>query len=159
MRAGRSIKSEALSNIATEVVDDLSDSLDEVKVTSNGALESGSIPIVTRGEMPNEWQVPYPVLCIASRSALDEGACAMLAQLLYKHGIAAWIQPFADLAGAKDFKVDTIDAPLVCISYFGSSSKPAHVRYVIRRLRRLMPRAKFVACFWLLGEDTTKKEE
>ena len=109
--------------------------------------------------MPNEWQVPYPVLCITSRSALDEGACAMLAHLLEKHGIPAWVQPFAAVTSAKNFKVDTVDASLVCISYFGSSSKPAHVRYVIRRLRRLMPRAKFVACFWLLGEDTTKKEE
>ena len=83
----------------------------------------------------------------------------MLAHLLDKHGIAAWVQPFADIAGAKDFKVDTLDAPLVCISYFGSSSRPAHVRYVIRRLRRLMPGAKFLACFWLLGEDPGKVEE
>jgi hypothetical protein len=36
---------------------------------------------------------------------------------------------------------------------------PAHVRYLIRRLRRVMPRPKFLACFWMLGDDRDKVEE
>ena len=51
------------------------------------------------------------------------------------------------------------DATLVCLSYFGAMSKPAHVRYLIRRLKRQMPQARFLACFWMLGEMPARLEE
>ena len=57
------------------------------------------------------------------------------------------VQPFADVVSAKSFKIDTLDAPLVCLSYFGALGSPAHVRYLIRRLRRVMPKARFLAGF------------
>ena len=60
----------------------------------------------------------------------------MLAQLLEKHGLAARVQPFADVASAKALKIDALDAPLVCLSYFGAVGNPAHVRFLIRRLKR-----------------------
>jgi predicted PurR-regulated permease PerM len=139
-----------------EIVEDLGDYTD---VTPEGIASTSNIPVVSKGSMPDEWLVPYPVLCIASRSALDEAACTMLAQLLKKHGINAWVQPFADVASAKGFKVDTVDAPLVCLSYFGTASKPAHVRYLVRRLKRVMPAAKLLAGFWMLGDDKEKIED
>jgi hypothetical protein len=102
--------------------------------------------------------VAYPVLCIASRSALDQAAAVMLAQILDKHGVAARVQPFADVSSAKSFKVDAPDARIVCLSYFGAASSPVHVRYLIRRLRRVMPAARFLACFWMLDPDDSKLE-
>ena len=105
------------------------------------------------------WRVEHPVLCIASRSALDEAAAAMLAQLVQKHGLSARVQPFSDVSSAKSFKVDVQNARIVCLSYFGAASSPVHVRYLIRRLRRVMPSAKFVACFWMLQADPAKLEE
>ena len=33
------------------------------------------------------------------------------------------------------------------------------MRYLIRRLKRVMPNATFVACFWMLGTDETKRDE
>jgi predicted PurR-regulated permease PerM len=144
-----------------EIVDDLSDYSDEVPP---GADEAGPAkgplpPVISRGQMPDDWQMPYPVLCIASRSALDEAASIMLVQILEKHGVAAWVQPFADVAATRGFKVDVADAHLVCLSYFGTATKPAHVRYLIRRIKRVMPRARFLACFWMLGNDQGKVEE
>jgi len=103
--------------------------------------------------------VDHAVLCIASRSPLDEAAAAMLAQLLEKHGLSTRVQPFADVASAKAFKVDAPDARLVCLSYFGVVGNPAHVRFLIRRLKRLMPNAKFLAGYWMLGEDPQKGED
>jgi hypothetical protein len=47
----------------------------------------------------------------------------------------------------------------VCLSYFGSTAKPAHVRYQIRRFKRSLPQARFLACFWMLGGDSAKLEE
>jgi predicted PurR-regulated permease PerM len=144
-----------------EIVDDLSEYSDEVPPEAEQAAHAKVPlpPVISRGQMPDDWQMPYPVLCIASRSALDEAASTMLAQVLEKHGVAAWVQPFTDVATTRGFKVDVTDAYLVCLSYFGAATKPAHVRYLIRRLRRVMPRAKFLACFWMLGDDRDKVEE
>jgi hypothetical protein len=142
-----------------EVVDDLADFSD---ATPDGAKEppvESQIPVVSRAQLPDQWQMPYPVLCVGSRSSLDEAACIMLAHVLEKHGVPAWVQPYADVASPKNIRVDAADARLVCLSYFGAASKPAHVRFLIRRLKRLMPQAQFLAGFWMLGEGHDKAEE
>ncbi len=118
-----------------------------------------AVPVLVRSQMPDDWQLPHPVLCIPSRSALDESACLMLGQLLEKHGVGTWVQPFSDIASPKTMRVAVSDAPLVFLSYFGAASKPAPVRYLVRRLRRLMPNATFMVGFWALGEDRKKVEE
>lgn len=118
-----------------------------------------AVPVLSRGRLPDAWQVPYPVLCVPSRSALDEAAGLMLAQLLEKHGVGAWVQPFADVATPKSMRIASMDSPLVFLSYFGTTSKPAPVRYLVRRLRRMMPNAKFMVGFWMLGDDRKKVEE
>ena len=100
-----------------------------------------------------------PVLCIASRSPLDEAAALMLVHLLEKHGLSARSQAFADVAVAKAIKIEAVDAPLVCLSYFGAGANPAHVRYLIRRLKRRMPMTKFLAGYWLLETDSQKSED
>ena len=99
------------------------------------------------------------VLCVASRSPLDQTAASMLAQILTKRGVSAVSLPFERAGFETLLTAETRAAKIVCLSYFGVASKPAHVRYVIRRLRRLMPNAKFVACFWMLRDDRTKLEE
>jgi hypothetical protein len=99
------------------------------------------------------------VLCVASRSPLDQTAASMLAQVLTKRGASAVSLPFERAGFETLLTAERRAAKIVCLSYFGVASKPAHVRYVIRRLRRLMPKARFLACFWMLREDRTKLEE
>jgi len=98
-------------------------------------------------------------LCVPSRSSLDEAASAMLAQILDKRAIKAVALPIETSRTAKKLLVDVPDAQLVCLSYFGSTAKPAHVRYQIRRFKRALPRARFLACFWMLGGDSEKVED
>ena len=128
-------------------------------VPAPDALVAEPLPTVAMETLSPSWQVTYPILCIASRSALDQAAAVMLAQILEKHGVAARVQPFIDVSSAKSFKVDALDARIVCLSYFGAASSPVHVRYLIRRLRRVMPTAQFLACFWMLNPDSSKLEE
>lgn len=59
----------------------------------------------------------------------------------------------------KSLRIDARDAPLVCLSYFGAVRNPAHVRFLIRRLKRMMPNAKFLAGYWMLGENPEKGED
>ena len=154
-----------------EIVEDLSDYADETPLLvakDDNVLESGDekvepepeppAPVINNDELTPEWRIASPVLCIASRSPLDQCAAIMLAQLLQKHGIEARVQPFSDITSSRGLKVDVPDARIVCLSYFGQSSKPAHVRYLIRRLRSALPEAKFLACFWLLEKEAAKVE-
>jgi hypothetical protein len=99
------------------------------------------------------------VLCLPSRSPLDQTAASMLAQVLTKRGASAVSLPFERAGLETLLTAEMRAAKIVCLSYFGMASKPAHVRYVIRRLRRLMPKATFLACFWMLKDDRTKLEE
>jgi hypothetical protein len=146
----------AIKDTMAEIVDDLADHADEATEPKEGEPAIRSIPIVLSEELRADWRVDHPVLCIASRSPLDEAAALMLAQLLEKHGLPARVQSFADVASAKALKIDVTDAPLVCLSYFGAAGNPAHVRFLIRRLKRIMPNAKFLAGYWMLGEDPEK---
>jgi hypothetical protein len=140
-----------------EVLEELSDYADEPPAGDN---RSGShAPALVAEHLSGPWRVEHPVLCAASRSPLDEAASLMLAQLLGKHGLAAGVQPFGDVVSARTLKIDAVDAPLVCLSYFGRASNPAHVRYLIRRLRRVMPKARFLAGFWMLAGQPDKAEE
>jgi predicted PurR-regulated permease PerM len=149
----------AMRDTMAEVVDDLADYADEAPDPKEGEPAEPQIPIILKEQLLPSWQVDHSVLCIASRSPLDEAAAEMLAQLLEKHGLAAMVQPFTDVASAKTFKIDAHDAPLVCLSYFGAVRNPAHVRFLIRRLKRLMPNAKFLAGYWMLSEDPEKAED
>src|SRR4029079_1631528 len=41
------------------------------------------------------------------------------------------------------------EAKLVCLSYLGLGTSPAHVRYVVRRLRRILPQGTgILVCYW-----------
>jgi predicted PurR-regulated permease PerM len=149
----------AMRDTMAEIVDDLADHEDELPEPKEGQPASPSMPVLSQEDLRPNWRVDHPVLCIASRSPLDEAAATMLAQLLGNHGLSARVQPFADVASAKALKVDAPDVPLVCLSYFGAVGNPAHVRFLIRRLKRLMPNAKFLAGYWLLGDDPEKGED
>jgi len=82
----------------------------------------------------------------------------MLAQILEKRAIKAVVQSIETSRTIKNLLVDVPDAQLVCLSYFGSADKPAHVRYQIRRFKRASPQARFLACFWMLDGDSAKVE-
>src|SRR6185295_19974986 len=79
-----------------EVVEDLNDHEDKDPEASD-EIARGT-PVLTSDSLHENWRVDYPVLCVASRSPLDQAASTMLAQLLGKHGLPAHVQPFTDVA-------------------------------------------------------------
>jgi predicted PurR-regulated permease PerM len=148
-------KQQAIRDTADEIIEVLSDYRDINPMinedTSKG--ENMSEVISTESELTGS------LLCVPSRSSLDEAASAMLAQILEKRGIKAIVQPIETSRTVKNRSDNVPDAQLVCLSYFGSIAKPAHVRYQIRRFKRVLPQAGFLACFWMLGEDSAKAED
>jgi predicted PurR-regulated permease PerM len=142
-----------------EIIDDLSDYSDEAPAGKEAEAAAPEQPPDAQIIRLDQGPAPNPVLCVASRSPLDEAAAAMLAHVLGKHGITAQVQPFQPLGFTKGHNMDMPEARLVCLSYFGAAARPAHVRYLIRRLKRSMPHASFLACFWMLGEAPAARVE
>ncbi|MBS0644649.1 MAG: AI-2E family transporter [Acetobacteraceae bacterium] len=99
-------------------------------------------------DLPASWRGPAPVLCIAGRGPLDEAASSMLAQLLHKNGIAARVLRHDAVSRAHIGLLDVQGVQMVCLSYLELAGTPSHVRYLLRRLRQRLPRAKLLVGLW-----------
>jgi hypothetical protein len=98
--------------------------------------------------LPSEWRTERAVLCIAGRGALDEAASTMLAQLLRKHGLGAEVVPHHAVARDRVNSLDVSGVAMVCVSYLEISGNPAHLRYLLRRLRQRLPGAPVLVGLW-----------
>jgi predicted PurR-regulated permease PerM len=133
------------------VIDNLADR------TPGPVLEEGDggaiIPVFSPDQLPPLWQ-ETAVLCVAGRGSLDEASAAMLAQLLQKHGIGARVVPSEEVSVPNLFRLDVTGAQMAILCYLepGSFSNPC---YLVRRLRRKLPKATIVAGFWTLKTDET----
>ncbi len=125
------------------------------------ALSKNPDPVsVTPGEgsVPAAWRGAAAVLCIAGRGPLDEAASAMLVQLLGKHGMGARLVTYGEVARDRIDTLDVQGATMACISYLDISGSPAHLRYLIQRLRRRMPQgAPLLVGLWP-SEDSAVKD-
>jgi predicted PurR-regulated permease PerM len=107
-----------------------------------------NLPILSKEDLPPEWQSEHPVLCVAGRTLLDEAAATMLGQLSTAHGLAARVEAADALSTANIFRLETAGVAIVCLIYMDASS-PAHMRYSVRRLRRKLPKATIILGCWL----------
>jgi|UPI00034B0DF4 predicted PurR-regulated permease PerM len=98
------------------------------------------------------WRGESPVLCIAGRGPLDEAASTILAQLLRKHGLGARTVPHEAVARGRIGELDLSGVAMVCISYLDISGSPAHLRYLLERLRRRAPEVTILVGLWPVGE-------
>jgi hypothetical protein len=94
------------------------------------------------------WASPAPVLCVAGRGVLDEGVALLLAQLLEKHGLGARVVPHAAVSRTAIATLDVAGVALVCVASIEIETAPAHLRYLLRRLRHRLPQATLVAGLW-----------
>jgi len=132
------------------VIDDLSDHEDEPASTVVGAAPAvASLPLILSAkELASVWQ-GTAVLCVAGRGALDEAVAAMLAQLLKRRGIGARVVPCDDVSVENLSQLDVTDVQVIYLSYLEPGSL-ANPRYLVRRLRRRLPRVKIIDGFWTL---------
>ena len=110
---------------------------------SEGESEEKNAPMLA-----DEWRADGAILCVAGRGPLDGAASTLLADVLRKHGFGAQVVPHAALARGRVADIDTSAAKLVCVCYLDLSGAPAHVRYLLRRLRSALPKLPVVAGFW-----------
>ena len=157
---------ERLRNAAFALVNDLSGMADEdpppkpAPTTANAeaaetpkpAEAAPDVPLPPRAERAGNWASEQPVLCLAGRGPLDEAASAMLAQLLVKHGVGARVVPHEASSREQVNRLDPAGVAMVCISYLDISGNPAHLRYLLRRLRQHLPGVPMLVGLWPEGE-------
>jgi len=105
-----------------------------------------------RDALPEAWQGEAPVLCVAGRGPLDEASSAMLAQLLRKHGLGARVTPYQAVSREGIRDLDLAGVAMVCISYLDITGNPAHLRYLLERMRRRAPGVPVLVGLWPVGE-------
>lgn len=123
-----------------EIIDDLSDHADSPPAAAASPPD----------ELAPQWR-EHAVMCVGGRGSLDEAAAAMLAQLLDKHGIGAFVAPSDTVSAASLSRLDTTGVQLACLSYLEAGGF-SHARYLVRRLRRKLPRTKIIVGFWTFTE-------
>jgi len=124
-------------------------------VAENAAHED--LPILSKENLPPEWQGEHPVLCVAGRSLIDEAAAIMLAQLSTAHGLAARVEGAEALSTTNVFRLETTGVAVVCLVYLDATG-PAHMRYSLRRLRRKLPKATIILGCWVKDIDPAALE-
>ena len=104
-------------------------------------------------EAPPPWRGASAVLCIAGSGPLDEAASAMLVQLLDKHGLGGHLVGYAEVSREGIETCDVEGVAMACVSYLDISGSPAHLRYLMRRLRqRLPPGTPILVGLWPSGD-------
>jgi len=110
-------------------------------------VEEDLLPILEPADLAPGWEEEDSVLCIGGRTPLDEAAAAMLAGLLKKHGLKACLAESETISAGHIVSLDAAKTKLVCLSFLGIGSSSAQVRYLVRRLRRILP----PGCIILVG--------
>jgi predicted PurR-regulated permease PerM len=117
-----------------------------------------NLPVLSKEDLPPDWQGEYPVLCVAGRSPIDEAVAIMLGQLATAHGLPARVEGAEALSTTNVFRLDTTGVAMVCLIYMDASS-PAHMRYSVRRLRRKLPKATIILGCWMKEMDQSRLEQ
>jgi hypothetical protein len=97
---------------------------------------------------PQSWTARGAVLCLPGRGPLDEAAAGMLAQLLEKHGLGTRLLPYQAASRDRLEALDLEGVKMVCISYLDIAGTPAHLRSLLRRLRRRLPDVPILVGLW-----------
>jgi predicted PurR-regulated permease PerM len=106
-----------------------------------------------RGVIPAPWQAENAVVCLASRTALDQTAATILAQLLDKFGFGTAVLGRDQVKHGALRSMNLDDARIICISDLDVRERSAHARFLVRRLKRAAPNALLLGGFWKLDPE------
>jgi len=111
---------------------------------------------IAGGPIDPAWQHGNTVLCVAGRTALDETAALAFAQLVGKCGIGARVIGVDRLRHGALSAEDIEGVRLICLSALDVRERSAHARFLVRRLRRSVPDALMLGCFWKLDPEASR---
>ncbi len=103
-------------------------------------------------EVPGQRIGEGAVACVGGRGPFDDVVAAMLAQLLSQQGVASRPIPHALVAREAVAQLNLSDVRVIAVSCLELAGTPAHLRYLVRRLRQRAPDATLIAGLWPSGE-------
>ena len=106
----------------------------------------------TSNQEPVQRTAARPVACVAGRGPFDDVASAMLAQLLAQRGVASRRIAHASVSRETIAQLDFSGSNVITVSCLELAGVPAHLRYLIRRLRHRAPHATLIAGLWTNGD-------
>jgi len=83
----------------------------------------------------------------------------MLAQLLEDRGVATKRVPSAMVGRERIAQFDPTNVAVVAVSSVELDGAPAHLRYLVRRLRVRLPKTPIVAGLWREGDELLSNPE
>ena len=101
----------------------------------------------------DDWRHDNAILCVASRTPLDETAAVALAQLLKKRGLGAKVITVPENKRGALIAEQLEGVRLICISALDARERSAHARFLVRRLKRSAPDALILGGFWKLDPE------
>ena len=110
-------------------------------------------------DLPPEWRAQGAVLCIAGRGPLDEAASSMLVQLLGKHGLSGRLVGYEAVSRDNVERLDVEGVAMACVSYLDISGSPAHLRYLMQRLRQRLPHGAPILVGLWPSQDATLSDK
>jgi hypothetical protein len=111
---------------------------------------------VAAAPLPATWRESDKVICIAGQSALDEVAASIFVDLLGKHGFNPRLMKVTDVSSAslQGLKFDA--AKLVCVSMLDAENRGAYLKFILRRVSRILPGVPILGCFWKMDSEDAK---
>jgi predicted PurR-regulated permease PerM len=118
-----------------------------------------TLPLPPVETLPPAWRSENAVLCLGGRGPLDDAAATMLAHLVRKHGLGSRVIMHEALSRAaiNDLEIGPVGA--ICISYGEATGSPAHLRFLLRRLRQRAPGAVVILALWTNGALTQEWDD
>jgi predicted PurR-regulated permease PerM len=107
-----------------------------------------------------DWRHLPAVLCIAGPGPMDDAACAMLVQLLGKHGIPAKLIQHHEVSRRRIDTLNTTGIAMACICYLNPAANLASLRYLAQRLRQRLPKeTPLMVGLWPSDDAALKDDE
>ena len=127
-----------IRDAALSMIDALTDQLAEYGKETLGAA----------AELSEAWRAEGAVTCVAGQSALDELAAIILVQLLRHQGFNPKLMGMTDVSSAQMQGDEIFGVKIVCISILDVEHRGAYLKFLVRRLRRILPGVSLLGGFW-----------
>nr|WP_210286178.1 AI-2E family transporter [Hansschlegelia beijingensis] len=154
---------EALRSSVSELIEDLDSFDDTDPKDGEETLDPEAIDAIEHVETdasaadltPGPQSAPRPdpafrVRCVGARTPVEGAAAEIMAQLLNKHGLAPQLEDDDFLLTSGVVEMEAAGPSIVCVAFL--DAEEAHVRLVVRRVRRRLPSAYVVAACWTSDE-------
>jgi predicted PurR-regulated permease PerM len=164
-------KVQSIQDGIQELAEDLADTPDEIPVGAGEDAPSSRVDPPRGGEastgsgtsdallLPEDWRTEGAVLCIAGRGPLDEAAATLLAHVLSKHGFGTAVVSHQSVSRGGVNPAQAQRAKMTCLAYLEISGAPAHLRYLVQRLRRNLPSMPMVVGLWPVDDVIHRDEQ